>query len=109
MQECFSNYNVKEQEIECKTLDTLCLEIGLEKIDYLKIDTEGAEYKILSGARNLLQKQKITFIQFEYGLPDKNIPSVELIYQLLEEYEYKKVLVSGREQLWTNQDTYSKV
>lgn len=33
----------------------------------MKIDSEGAECDILQGALELLQKQKIDFIQFEYG------------------------------------------
>jgi FkbM family methyltransferase len=89
------------KEIQCKKLDTLFGEYQLQKIDYLKIDTEGAEYKILLGSRNLLEQKKITFIQFEYGLPDKNIPSVDIIMNLLEEYGYREVITSGREKLWS--------
>ena len=78
----------------------------MEHIDYLKIDTEGAEYKILSGSTTLLEDKKISFIQFEYGLSDNTIPSVELICNLLSEYDYKEVLTSGREKLWVNGQIY---
>lgn len=102
-QSCFFEYSpndIKEIEIPCKKLDTLFNELKISKIDYLKIDTEGAEYKILCGAKELLKDKKISFIQFEYGLLDEKVPSVELIYKLLNDYHYKQILISGREQLW---------
>ena len=105
----FKNDNVEVKKISCKKLDTLVLELSLDKIDYLKVDTEGAEYKILCGAKDLLKQKKITFIQFEYGLTDSNIPSVDLICDLLSSYEYKPVLVSGREQLWVEKNTYESI
>jgi FkbM family methyltransferase len=51
----------------CDTLDHFCHEHKISKIDFLKIDTEGAEWKVLQGAQNLLKDQKIRNIQFEYG------------------------------------------
>ncbi len=38
-----------------------------EPIDYLKIDVEGLDMKVLYGCRELLQNRKIKFIQFEYN------------------------------------------
>ena len=38
----------------------------LEKIDYLKIDAEGADYKILQGASNSIKLDMIKYLQFEY-------------------------------------------
>lgn len=103
MQEAFTQYEVQIKEILCKTLDNLTSDLNLERIDYLKIDTEGAEYKILCGAKKLLTENKISFIQFEYGLDDKTIPPVEIICDFLKEYNYKEVLTSGREKLWASE------
>lgn len=41
---------------------------GIEKIDYLKIDTEGAEGNVLRGFENTLKQGKVKMIQYEYGL-----------------------------------------
>lgn len=60
------NKNVSE-EIEIKILDDICNEESISKIDFLKIDVEGHEYKVLLGAQELLVKNKIRFIQFEFG------------------------------------------
>jgi FkbM family methyltransferase len=101
IREDFKGDPLNLKEIECKKLDTLFQEQYFDKIDYLKIDTEGAEYKILLGARNLLEQKKITFVQFEYGLTDGGIPSVDLIMNLLTQCGYHEVITSGREKLWT--------
>jgi FkbM family methyltransferase len=50
-----------------ETLDAFCGERGIEAIDYLKIDVEGAEHRVLKGARRLLESNAISCIQFEHG------------------------------------------
>jgi FkbM family methyltransferase len=49
------------------TIASFCRDNSIEKISFAKIDTEGAEADVLEGARELLQKQAIGMIQFEYG------------------------------------------
>jgi FkbM family methyltransferase len=102
----FKNDDIKVEKVQCKKLDSIFIDLNLDKIDYLKIDTEGSEYKILCGAQNLLMQKKITFIQFEYGLSKFNnkIPSVKKISDLLEKFDYKEILTSGREKLWKVND-----
>lgn len=56
-----------EINVPTVTLDEFCAEHQVDSIRFLKIDTEGAEYDILQGAKALLLAQKIDFIQFEYG------------------------------------------
>ena len=54
-------------EIKVETLDHFCCIHRIYSIDLLKIDTEGAELKVLQGAKKLLKNQKIKAIEFEYG------------------------------------------
>jgi FkbM family methyltransferase len=54
-------------EVDTLTLDSLSLKIGLLEILFLKIDTEGSEFKILQGAKELLRQEAIEFIQIEFG------------------------------------------
>lgn len=55
---------IEEIEVEIKRLDDI---IPLdEKIDFIKIDVEGAEFGVLKGAKNLLAKNKPTIL-FECG------------------------------------------
>jgi FkbM family methyltransferase len=49
------------------TLDEICRTEGIERIHFLKIDTEGHEMQVLLGAARMLQKGAIQAIQFEFG------------------------------------------
>ena len=54
---------------EVYNLRTLDWYVKTEKvgiIDFLKIDAEGADFKILEGAKDTLASDKIRYIQFEY-------------------------------------------
>jgi FkbM family methyltransferase len=57
--------NVDKVKVEMTTLDDEVNSRELEKIDYLKIDTQGTELDVLRGAEKLLKLQKIDFIEFE--------------------------------------------
>lgn len=41
--------------------------LGIDKVDYLKIDVEGAEHRVLKGFSEALQARRIQSLQFEYG------------------------------------------
>jgi FkbM family methyltransferase len=48
------------------TIDAYCKKNGVKQIDLLKIDVEGHELKVLSGATKMLEEKAIRCIQFEY-------------------------------------------
>ena len=46
----YKNYNITETvEVDCNTLDASLKSLKIDKLDYLKIDTQGAEFEILKG------------------------------------------------------------
>lgn len=51
--------------LKCIKLDTFAKREKLEFIDFLKIDVEGAEMKVLKGAKHLLKEQKIKTMLLE--------------------------------------------
>ena len=51
--------------LEIKKAKDYMIERGVEHVDFLKIDTEGYEFKILKGFEDFLTK--VSVIQFEYG------------------------------------------
>ena len=50
-----------------KTGDGYCRQHGIRRIDYLKIDVEGAEHLVLQGFRGMLGRGAVRIVQFEYG------------------------------------------
>lgn len=64
------HFNIKmdlKEEIEIKTIDSFCEENNIVQINFLKLDVEGHELSVLSGAFKMLNSYKIDFIQFEFG------------------------------------------
>jgi FkbM family methyltransferase len=55
-------------EVPADTLDSYATKHGINKIDVLKIDTEGADTWVLYGAKKLLEQKKIGHIFFEHNL-----------------------------------------
>jgi FkbM family methyltransferase len=49
------------------TGDRFCRSNGIDFVDFLKIDVEGAEHYVLLGFEDMLKKRAIRLIQFEYG------------------------------------------
>ncbi len=56
---------IKSVEVEAITLDSFCKENHISRIDYLKLDVEGAEVFALEGALELLKNKAIRYLQFE--------------------------------------------
>jgi hypothetical protein len=51
--------------VQTWTLDQLCAEHGLEEIDLLKLDTQGAELRVLAGGTHVLKDQKVRLLCLE--------------------------------------------
>ncbi|MFH1063137.1 MAG: FkbM family methyltransferase [Candidatus Omnitrophota bacterium] len=58
---------VGEEVVNVCKLDDLALENRVEKIDLLKIDTEGFDLEVLKGANEMLSSCKVVFILVEVG------------------------------------------
>lgn len=61
------NLQVAALEVDTVSLDDYCRQRQITWIDFVKIDVEGVEFDVLTGARNLLSNHQIGFLQFEYG------------------------------------------
>ncbi len=71
-------------EIQIRSLDNVCAEEGIERIDLLKIDVEGGELGVLRGARRMLQEGRVDRVQFEFGgcAIDSRIYLRDLVHEL---------------------------
>lgn len=65
-----ADYHRKDHSIEtaqAETGDSYCDRKEINRIHFLKIDTEGVEYSVLKGLEKMIAAQKVDVIQFEYG------------------------------------------
>ena len=58
---------VDTRKVSLQTGDTFCRERGVDRIDFVKIDTEGGEWQVLRGFEAMLRDHRIKALQFEYG------------------------------------------
>ena len=80
----------KETLAEVKTLDQICRDEHIEKIDILKSDTQGFELEVFKGAENAIRANNIRLIFFEVIFSDmyKGLPSVAEIYEFLTKRDF---------------------
>lgn len=86
----------KKRVVSVTTIDRFMKQKKLDSIDFLKIDTEGHEYKVLLGARKTLQQNKIGIILFEFN--DMNVYSrvfMRDFFELLKNFSMYRLLQDG--------------
>lgn len=82
--------NQKYIEVKANTLDSLLLLNGINQVNWIKIDVEGAEYEVLKGSTNILSSSKDISLLIEIhnlGATNKNFN--DAIIHLLESKNYK--------------------
>ena len=67
----YQEHNTIEEIRYSKTLKTLCEKHNIDKVDLLKIDTQGSEIKIMEGLGDKLNE--VEFIELECSLVEWNI------------------------------------
>jgi FkbM family methyltransferase len=79
------------------TLDRVCREAGISRIDFLKIDTEGYELEVLFGARGMINAGRISALQFEFGdfYPQTNHHFLDFWDLLSPKYAFYRILRHG--------------
>jgi FkbM family methyltransferase len=91
----------QEETIQLKTIDSYCATNGITKIDLLKLDIEGNEFKALLGAKKMLEAGAINYIQFEFG--GCNIDSKtffkDFFLLLQDKYKIYRILKNGWQEI----------
>jgi FkbM family methyltransferase len=111
---------VKVTNVKVVTLDSFAEDHNLDFIHILKSDTQGYDFEVLKGARQLMNENRIGLIYFEVIFSEmyKNLPQVHEILKYLHEnnyslvtfYEqfYQEELLSWTDALFINQEYYQK-
>jgi FkbM family methyltransferase len=94
--------NVGDEEVVRIRLDELPLNTS-QRINYLKVDTEGGDLNVLRGATGLLRVQHIDLIQVEAGISQANTTHVPfaLLKEFLQQYDYHLFGIYEQVNEWT--------
>lgn len=93
----FTNFSKVHRKIPVETisLNSFIKENKISRIDFLKMDCEGAEYKILfNSPKNVLKKIKKIGMEY-HNIDDKN--NVSILKEFLEENGFKVTIENGNQ------------
>ncbi len=76
-----------EVEVETTTIDNIVAELGLPRVDVLKLDIEGAEREALAGARSTLEKFRPRLLMDANHRPDDPIALPRIVREIHADYK----------------------
>lgn len=81
---------VDKISIQTLTLNEFCVEHNIDKIDLLKLDTQGSELEVLKGSSNLLKSQSISAIYCEVEFMEmyEGQPLFDQVFHYLNQHNY---------------------
>jgi FkbM family methyltransferase len=82
--------------VRATTIDAVVRELGLQRVDFIKMDIEGSERHALAGAEQTLRMFAPKLAVCVYHLPDDRAVIPRLVKQLNPEYE----IIRGRTQIY---------
>jgi FkbM family methyltransferase len=87
---------VVEHAVTCTTIDAFMQDNGIERIDFLKIDTEGHDLSVLQGAARALREGRIGLIQFEF-IPANIATGVTMrqFFEILPRHRISRLCLNG--------------
>ncbi len=84
-------------QVPLTTIDKIVEELQLERVDFIKMDIEGAERKALVGARNTLAKRKPRLALAGYHLEDDQTKIPEIVLAAQPDYDMRCGLCSEKD------------
>lgn len=97
-----------EENIQLDTIDNYCEINNIHHIHLLKLDIEGHEFSALKGGINMIQNNKVDFIQFEFGecSIDSRTFIQDFYYLLRDNYKIYRIIKDGLVELTPYKQTY---
>ena len=100
----------KMETVKISTIDIFCRDNNIKNIDFLKMDVEGHELSVLHGAKDMLAKKAIKYIQFEFG--GNNIDSrtffQDFYYLLKDDFNLFRVVKDGLYPVFGYKEDYER-
>jgi FkbM family methyltransferase len=97
--------------VETRTLKDVCIEKNISCIDFVHMDVQGAEIKVLNGAERFIKNIKVIWLEVEAIELYKNQPLKNEVEKFMYEHKFVKIKdtvndISG-DQLYVNLDHFS--
>lgn len=102
-----SNSRVPEKRrvtVPMRTLDRVVEDARLERLDLIKIDVEGAEHMVISGAQNVFTKFRPQVFMEIYSKNNPSVAPVETVRQMMALGYEARVLIDGKSVPWQQHD-----
>jgi FkbM family methyltransferase len=93
-------------EVSGDTLDNLLRRVGIDQVNWIKIDVEGAEYEVLKGAKQVLSSNKHISILIEVHGKDTYGPVIELLKSNNFNIEFEKTYDNGEKHVLARKVPY---
>ena len=104
------NESIKVKTI---TLDSYCEEKGIDHIDFVHMDVQGAELMVLNGAKALISSIDIIWLEVSSVDIYKNQPLKKEVNQYMKRHGFKKILDIGNhitgDELWMKSTFYEQL
>lgn len=98
---------VMKREVLCVDLDSFVAQNAINKVDFVKIDTEGSEFFILKGAEKVIERDHPTILMEynEVNMKQCNVQKSE-VHEFLSKHGYEWRLVSNEDIICTPKKNY---
>lgn len=94
------NYEKEAVKVEIRTLDGEVAERGLDRLDFIKVDTEGNELKVLQGGRESLKRfQPYLVFEYDHRAWNNSGADFEEAAEFLSELGYSLSLLGSRSRI----------
>jgi FkbM family methyltransferase len=81
----------RTEQIAIDTIDNYADKRGIRRIDFLKVDTEGLDLKVLLGGRAMFDSRSIGMVQVEASMSPENVKHVQCqsFMDFFDHYKYR--------------------
>jgi len=96
--EKYPDYNIKKEIVQTTTIDRYVKENNISHIDFIKIDTEGADSRVLLGSKNTIKTNK-PIIVYEYStMFDRvaNLENTKKSFHFLKNNNYTQFIIQAK-------------
>jgi FkbM family methyltransferase len=91
--------NAQFIEVPLTTVDKLVVELQLPKVDFIKMDIEGAEQKAVVGARNTIAKFRPRMALCIYHVKDDETMVPRLVHDAVSDYKVSQTCLCARDRI----------